>query len=157
MHVAVIGGTRHVGPPIIEQLAQDRVQAQPDGFSHKMWIRFLGGGHLKLLELNPHWSVIVHDKLIFDPDRGVYNTAMSEPIPTFGDVNGKVLQAEQVSIHGDVYYDLVMQLEGQMDQGVKLRIPNHLCKRPPVAGDLLTLNFLMQQVNSVAFADRAGP
>lgn len=81
---------------------------------------------------------------------------MSSPIPAFGDMNGKVLQAEHVSIHGDVYYDLVMQLEGQMDQGVKLRIPNHLCKRAPVAGDLLTLNFLLQQVNGVTFADHTG-
>ena len=69
----------------------------------------------------------------FPQTRGVAeptNTTMSEPIPPFGDVHGKVLQAEPVSIHGDVYYDLVMQLEGEMDQGVKLRIPNHLCKRP---------------------------
>ena len=82
-----------------------------------------------------------------------YNVGMPDQIPAFGDVNGKVLQAAQVSIHGDIYYDLVMQLQGQVDQGVKLRIPNHLCKRPPAPGDRLTLNFLLQQVNLVTFTD----
>jgi len=73
-------------------------------------------------------------------------------IPTFGDVNGTVLQAASVSIHGDIYYDLIMQWEGQADQGVKLRVPNHLCSRPPLAGDRLTLSFLLQQVNGVTFS-----
>ena len=98
----------------------------------------------------------IQDNVDYDPARGVYNTTMSEPIPVFGDVNGKVIQVEPVSIHGDVYYDLVMQLGGQMDQGVKLRVPNHLCERPPVAGDLLTLNFILQQVNSVTFDNHCG-
>ena len=31
-----------------------------------------------------------------------------------------------------------------------LRVPYHLCERPPTPGDCLTLNFLLQQVNSVA-------
>ncbi len=81
---------------------------------------------------------------------------MSDPIPAFGDLTGNVLQAAHVSIHGDIYYDLVMQMEGQMDQGVKLRVANHLCQRAPVAGDRLTLSFLLQQVNSVTFVDQRG-
>ncbi len=80
---------------------------------------------------------------------------MSDPLPAFGDLTGKVLQAQPVSIHGDIYYDLVMELEGQTDRGVKLRVPNHLCERPPAPGDCLTLNFLLQQVNSVSFEDES--
>ena len=77
-------------------------------------------------------------------------------IPTFGDVNGTVLQVANMSIHGDIYYDLIMELEGQTDQRVQLRVPNHLCPRPPQAGDRLTLNFLLQQVNGVTFSDPQG-
>ena len=87
---------------------------------------------------------------------------MSDPLPAFGNLKGKVLQAQPVSIHGDIYYDLIMEimeimeLDGQTERGVKLRLPNHLCERPPAPGDCLTLNFLLQQVNSVAF-DEAMP
>ncbi len=42
---------------------------------------------------------------------------MSDPLPAFGNLKGKVLQAQPVSIHGDIYYDLVMELEGQTDRG----------------------------------------
>jgi hypothetical protein len=85
---------------------------------------------------------------------------MSDPLPAFGNLKGKVLQAQPVSIHGDIYYDLIieimeimeiMELDGQTERGVKLRVPNHLCERPPAPGDCLTLNFLLQQVDSVAF------
>ena len=78
---------------------------------------------------------------------------MSDLIPTIGDVSGSVLRVQQLSIHGDIYYEVEMQLEGQTDQGVRLRLANHLCERPPVVGDSLTLSFLLRQVNGVKFRD----
>jgi len=51
---------------------------------------------------------------------------------------------------------LIMVLDGQAERGVKLRVYNYLCERPPAPCDCLTLTFLLQQVNSVAF-DEAMP
>lgn len=80
-------------------------------------------------------------------------------LPLVGQITVRVLQSQPVSIHGDMYYDLVVMLAAVRptdtppapDQPVRLRVPNHLCPRPPRLDDVLELNLLMSQVNAVRF------
>ena len=84
---------------------------------------------------------------------------MSSPniLPLIGALNVTTLETATVSIHGDIYYDLLIapvdaagQIQGQ--HGARVRIPAHLCPRPPRVDDRLTLRFLMGQVSGVTFA-----
>ncbi len=69
----------------------------------------------------------------------------------FGSLTGEIAGLNPVSIHGDVYYDIALALKPAPARPVAVRLPNHLCERPPVVGDKVELSFLMQQVNGVKF------
>jgi hypothetical protein len=83
-----------------------------------------------------------------------------------GAARAHVINVKQVSIHGDIYYDATVLLEenpaaaggasgGPHSKPVGIRIANHLCSRPPIAGDTVKLTFLMGQVNGVEFVQAA--
>lgn len=76
---------------------------------------------------------------------------MNSPLPMFGSLTGVVAQVAPVSIHGDVYYDIALTVTPPPARPVTVRLPNHLCPRPPQTGDKVELSFLMQQVNGVKF------
>ena len=79
---------------------------------------------------------------------------MSDAIPMFGDVAARVIESAPLSIHGDVYYEVVVSLdedEAGGERAVRLRLPGHLCQRQPEPADVLELHFLMQQVDGVRF------
>jgi hypothetical protein len=65
-----------------------------------------------------------------------------------------VVGVQQSSIHGDIYYDTAVVLEAEAataTQAVALRIPAHLCERPPAPKDTIEIGFLMGQPNAVIF------
>lgn len=70
-----------------------------------------------------------------------------------GSARARVYQVTPVDIHGDRYFDAVVVLGEDTSQpptqGVRVRIPLHLCKEPPRPGEVLTLSFLMGQVSGV--------
>jgi hypothetical protein len=80
-------------------------------------------------------------------------------LPMIGAARARVIGVKQVSIHGDVYYDATVILEEDATPAAPephakprgIRLANHLCSRPPIAGDELRLTFLMGQVNGVEF------
>jgi hypothetical protein len=80
-------------------------------------------------------------------------------LPMIGAARARVIGVKQVSIHGDVYYDATVIFEedpapaGSAPHAKPrgIRLANHLCSRPPIAGDELRLTFLMGQVNGVEF------
>lgn len=69
--------------------------------------------------------------------------------PIAGEVRAVVRAAQQVSIHGDVYYDLELVLEAPEGAIVRVRAPAHACVHPPVAGERVSVRLLMQQVVAV--------
>ena len=72
----------------------------------------------------------------------------------FGSVTGDLLEVVAVSIHGDVYFDVVAMVHrsaGAAPMPLKVRLPHHLCIREPQVGDRVRLEFLMQQPTSVVF------
>ena len=73
------------------------------------------------------------------------------PLPMFGTSRATVEQVNAVSIHGDIYYDLSLRLEGAEPQPA--RLPQHLLMRPPQVADTLDLTFLMGQVSEARFVD----
>lgn len=84
-------------------------------------------------------------------------TRMSSILPMIGVIDVTTLEVAVVSIHGDLYHDLLVapvDASGQIkgEHGARVRLPAHLCPRPPRVGDRLTLRFLMGQVNGVTFA-----
>lgn len=76
---------------------------------------------------------------------------MDSSLPMIGSLTGAVAGVRPASIHGDIYYDVALQIKPAPARPVVVRIPNHLCPREPVVGDLLELSFLMHQVNGVKF------
>jgi hypothetical protein len=72
----------------------------------------------------------------------------------FGDWVVDVLRMQPVSIHGDLYYEvLVVRTDEAGDagpdagrQGVVLRVPQHTIASPPETGQRLKVTFLMGQV-----------
>jgi hypothetical protein len=81
----------------------------------------------------------------------------------FGRARFHVLRAASISIHGDIYFDTTVTpapAPGSSNADdpaadppppVTIRLPSHLCDRPPQPGDTLELGFLMGQVNHLAF------
>lgn len=82
---------------------------------------------------------------------------MSGQTPLIGQMHAEVVAVQSTSIHGDIYYDMIARLrqvdagEDDAAQDARVRVASHLCEREPVAGDRLTLSFLMGQINGVAF------
>ena len=71
-------------------------------------------------------------------------------LPIAGSLQFDVVGVAPVSIHGDTYYDLLVQNEQhkQTGQAAKLRVPSHALAngQPPQPGERVNLTFLMQQV-----------
>ncbi len=76
----------------------------------------------------------------------------------FGRARATVRHATSISIHGDIYYDIVADLAPApgVDTGnnessgpAAIRLPGHLCPERPQPGQTLELAFLMGQVNAV--------
>lgn len=82
----------------------------------------------------------------------------SAPLPMIGAVIATVIDVTTVSIHGDAYYDTLIQTAAQQgtNQGHKLRVPHHACAdlpdNRPQPGQRLAFQLLMGQVMSVALA-----
>lgn len=71
--------------------------------------------------------------------------------PVAGEIVGEVVEAQPVSIHGDIYYDIVVCGDGVEAPAWRLRAPTHVCPRPPVCGDRIAIRLLMQQVIGLEF------
>jgi hypothetical protein len=72
------------------------------------------------------------------------------PLPIFGSARAAVLDVASVSLHGDIYHDVLVTLNDDPTPH-RIRLASHICTRPPQPGDSLELTFLMQQVNGVRF------
>ena len=70
--------------------------------------------------------------------------------PVFGDWVVDVVRVQPMSIHGDLYYEVLVVRADAGDapaqQGVVLRIPQHAVAAPPAAGQRVKVTFLMGQV-----------
>jgi hypothetical protein len=80
-------------------------------------------------------------------------------LPIAGTVIVTVATATPVSIHGDLYLDLQVNVDGASDPTM-LRVPAHTMppgddgtRRVPAAGDRLQLQVLLGQVDSVRFVE----
>lgn len=82
----------------------------------------------------------------------------SSQLPMIGAITATVIDVTTVSIHGDAYYDTLIQTAAQhgTNQGHKLRVPLHACAElpnsKPEPGQRLAIQLLMGQVMSVALA-----
>jgi hypothetical protein len=83
---------------------------------------------------------------------------MNQRLPMFGRARARVTHVTSVSIHGDIYYDIIADLSpapggdtgnGESTGPATIRLPAHLCPEPPRPGQTLELAFLMGQVNAV--------
>jgi len=80
-------------------------------------------------------------------------------LPIAGTVDVTIATASPVSIHGDLYLDLQVTVDGGSD-ATMLRVPAHVMppgddgtRRVPAAGDRLRLQVLLGQVDSVRFVE----
>lgn len=80
-------------------------------------------------------------------------------LPIAGTVDVSVSTASPVSIHGDLYLDLQVIVDGA-DTPTMLRVPAHAMpagddgtRRLPAPGDRLTLQVLLGQVDAVRFVE----
>ena len=74
------------------------------------------------------------------------------PIPPFvGDIAAEVVHVAPVSIHSDVYYDLILRHAPDSDQGLRIRAPAHACPRPPKPGDRVRISLLLGQVSALTY------
>jgi len=106
---------------------------------------------------------------------------MSGSIPLFGRARFRVYDVVNVSIHGDMYFDLIVRIisaegeaelssdelgEGIEDDEVRIgewsirqpsyqvRVPGHLFSdREPCAGDRVDIMFIAQQASELEFLD----
>lgn len=82
-------------------------------------------------------------------------TEATQPTPMFGVCHGVVEGVRNVSIHGDVYFDVRLRREDVV--GVSMaRVPSHVCGRPPAVGDRVELQFLMGQVSGLSRTEGDG-
>lgn len=66
--------------------------------------------------------------------------------PLAGEIDAVIVQVQPVSIHGDVYYDLLLSAgHGE----VRVRAPSHACNGAPEAGRRVRVRLLMRQVVAV--------
>ena len=74
-------------------------------------------------------------------------------LPMIGQVCGRVFDVSPVSIHGDEYFDVLVQTAAQeeLGQGTRFRVPRHALADglPPARGNRVELVLLMQQVTSL--------
>jgi len=71
-------------------------------------------------------------------------------LPIAGSVRFDVVAVSPVSIHGDAYFDVLVQSAEHKaaGQAAKLRVPQHALAagRVPQPGEAVEISFLMQQV-----------
>jgi len=74
-------------------------------------------------------------------------------LPLAGSIHALILSVTPVSIHGDMYFDLVLQTaeDAAANRAKQIRVPVHACNggRPPEVGERVEVQFLMQQVTGV--------
>ena len=66
--------------------------------------------------------------------------------PMVGSWSVLVHSVRPFTIHGDLYYELTVQREADSSTAVILRVPQHATAGEPLAGQWLTVTFLMGQV-----------
>lgn len=72
------------------------------------------------------------------------------PPPMIGSWNVEVLGVKPFAIHGDPYYELYVADPDAPGRAVALRVPKHVMRDEPQAGERYTLTFLMGQVTGAA-------
>lgn len=71
----------------------------------------------------------------------------SRTLPFFGSMNLEILQASQTSIHGDIYYDLLVAEAGDPSRtSFMLRVARGVCATSPAPGTIVKASFLSGQV-----------
>ena len=88
---------------------------------------------------------------------------MPTPVPTFGTIEGTIVGVSPASIHGDIYYDVLILPFGSplaehlseaaiRDASCHARIPSHLLGGGPIPspGDRVRLTILLGQVQGYA-------
>ena len=78
-------------------------------------------------------------------------------LPLIGSINARVVEAAEVSIHGDQYIDAVIEPEPALGapslagSTIRIRIARHVCQggRAPQAGDRIRAELLMGQITAV--------
>ncbi|MGQ0626852.1 MAG: hypothetical protein ACT4PL_01980 [Phycisphaerales bacterium] len=75
-------------------------------------------------------------------------------VPLAGTVTGRVRGLKTASIHGDLYYDVLLETEGVtaaagMAAVLPLRVASHAWPAGGLAGARIEVTFLMRQVTGV--------
>ncbi len=77
-------------------------------------------------------------------------------VPFAGSLKGTVRSVSMVSIHGDIYADVLLEPDGAVAEAGKvavlpIRVPTHAMHAgtPPREGARIEVSFLMQQVTGV--------
>ncbi|MBI1369082.1 MAG: hypothetical protein GC162_10565 [Planctomycetes bacterium] len=76
---------------------------------------------------------------------------MSFTAPMFGKMTVRIAAVREVSIHGDVYFDL--RIETESGEGM-VRVAEHVCGVRPGEGQVVEMSFLMGQVQGVVVKER---
>ncbi|MFN7375334.1 MAG: hypothetical protein ACK5TP_10355 [bacterium] len=85
-------------------------------------------------------------------------------LPMMGTITCVVIECTPLSVHGDTYFDLLVQTSVQHHAGgtvgTRLRVPLHLCSALPAgrpsAGQVLAVQLLLGQVAGLALAPTIG-
>jgi len=68
-------------------------------------------------------------------------------LPFMGSLNLEVLQASQTSLHGDLYFDLMVRESGsQASEPFMIRVAKGACVLSPTPGVMVKAQFLSGQV-----------
>ncbi len=71
--------------------------------------------------------------------------------PMMGSWSVEVKEAKPFTIHGDLYYELlVIRLDDPTHALLAIRVPQHAMSGTPKTGDKLAVSFLMGQVTGAA-------
>lgn len=71
-------------------------------------------------------------------------------LPFLGAMSLEILQASQTSLHGDLYFDLMVRESGDVaGQPFLLRVSKDACTAPPMPGVHVRAEFLAGQVQRI--------
>lgn len=81
-------------------------------------------------------------------------------IPFAGAIHARILRVAPVSIHGDLYFDLLVEPDDAPPApdgkllAISVRVPLHAAPnaQPPEPGRRVAIQFLMQQVTALTYA-----
>lgn len=76
---------------------------------------------------------------------------MSAAGPISSEIRGRVIQCGAASIHGDIYYDMVIEHFASPETTQQVRAPSHVCPREPRVGDDVVVTLLLMQAQRVEF------